>query len=200
MATSEAIVEEKTVPKTLIYEVWDGKPVYYKGYKKVLSGETNPETVMGSSVLQTYIVSLVFGHLIKNLPGKEYFVGTNEPGLHLSNRNNLSNDIVVYRKSDYKVSLQSLEYATTPPLIALEVDIRADMENFGSETDYFQQKTDKLLAFGVQKVLWITTASQKIMVAADPKHWEIFTWDKPIEVLGCVFSLEELLKADGFDF
>lgn len=200
MATSEAIVEEKTVPKTLIYEVWDGKPVYYKGYKKVLSGETNFETVMGSSVLQTYIVSLVFGHLIKNLPGKEYFVGTNEPSLHLSNRNNLSNDIVVYHKSDYKVSLQSLEYATIPPLIALEVDIKADMENFGSETDYFQQKTDKLLAFGVQKVLWITTASQKIMVAADPKHWEIFTWDKPVEILGCVFSLEELMKEDGFEF
>lgn len=200
MILSEKRIEEKVVPKALIYEIWDGKPVYYKGYKKVLSGEINFESVMGSSVLQTYIVSLIFGHLYENIAKKEYFIGTNEPGLHITNRNNLSNDIVIYRKSDYKVSLQSVEYASTPPLIALEVDIKADIENFGSETDYFQQKTAKLLAFGVQKVIWITTASQKIMVAADPKHWEIFTWDKSIEILGCVFSLETLLKDDGFEF
>jgi Uma2 family endonuclease len=200
MAATSTSIEEKVIPKSLIYEVWDGKPVYYKGYKKVLSGETTLESVMGSSVLQTYIVSLVFGHLLESLSKKEYFIGTNEPGLHLANKSNFSNDIVLYRKADYKVNLQSVEYASTPPLVALEVDIKADMENFGSETDYFQQKTDKLLAFGVQQVVWITTASQKIMVAADPKHWEIFSWDKPVDILGCVFSLEALLKADGFEF
>lgn len=191
---------EKPIPKALIYEEIDGKPVYYKGYKKVLSGEATIESIMGSSELQTYIVSTILRFLYRNLPADKYFIGTNEPGLHLSHSSNLSNDILIYQKSELTISRSSVHYFNKPPLVAIEVDIKATPENFASELDYFNQKTAKLLEFGVQKVIWITTASRRITVATNPKHWESFTWDHPVEVLeGHTFVLDELVKADGFD-
>ncbi len=159
--------EEKPIPKALIYEEMDGKPIYYKGYQKVLSGEVTIESIIGSSELQTYIVSTVLRFLYRNLPADQFFIGTNEPGLHLSLSSNLSNDILIYRKADLSISRSSIYYFSKPPLVAIEVDVKATPENFASELDYFNQKTGKLLEFGVQKVLWITTASRRITVATN---------------------------------
>ena len=65
------------VPKELIYEMRHGRPIYYRDYGKVLSGEKTLEEVMGSSKIQWIIVSLIIRFLINNLPPERYEVATN---------------------------------------------------------------------------------------------------------------------------
>lgn len=185
----------------LIYEEWDGIPVYYKGYRQVLSGEKQPDEIMGSSALQTYIVSIILEFLYKNVPREKYFIGTNEAGLHLVRGTNLSSDILIYEKKNLKISKESLHYFDTPPYMVIEIDMQADVkELFNTETNYFIRKTTKLREFGVQKVVWVFTEGKRLIIANDAKHWEMVTWDTKIDVVeGVSFVLEDLAKADGFD-
>ncbi len=58
----------KDVPAALIYELWDGKPVFYKGYRDVLAGKKTIEEVMRSAAqscsdLQGVLVSILNGYL-----------------------------------------------------------------------------------------------------------------------------------------
>ena len=48
------------IPDLLIYEKVDSRPIYYRDYKRVLSGELNWED---SSRIGMFRVSLVFWHL-----------------------------------------------------------------------------------------------------------------------------------------
>lgn len=43
--------------ESLVYEVLDGRPLYYRGYEDVLSGKKSPEEIMGSSSLQWVLAS-----------------------------------------------------------------------------------------------------------------------------------------------
>jgi len=56
---------EESIPKSLVREIIDGKPYYYKGYREVLAGNMNIEGVMGCSALQTYIISYNPRHLLR---------------------------------------------------------------------------------------------------------------------------------------
>lgn len=193
--------KQQTIPKMLIYEEWDGIPVYYKGYRQVIEGEKEPEEIMGSSALQTYIVSIILEFLYKNLPRDKFFIGTNEAGLHLVRGSNLSSDILIYEKEKLKITKESLHYFDTPPYMVIEIDVQADVkELFNTETNYFIRKTTKLREFGVQKVVWVFTEGKRLVIANDAKHWQMVTWDTEIEIAdGISFVLENLAKADGFD-
>ena len=43
--------ERARLLKSLVYEMWDGKPVYYAGYEDVLKRTKTVEQVMSSSIL-----------------------------------------------------------------------------------------------------------------------------------------------------
>ena len=47
--TKRLPVKTKDIPKNLIYEIMDGKPVYYAGFREVLSKQKTIEEIMGSS-------------------------------------------------------------------------------------------------------------------------------------------------------
>ena len=50
VATKDPIFRKKPVshvPRHLIYEIMDGKPIYYKGYWDVLSGKKTASEIMG---------------------------------------------------------------------------------------------------------------------------------------------------------
>lgn len=192
---------KQTIPKMLIYEEWDGIPVYYKGYRQVISGNKQPEEIMGSSALQTYIVSIILEFLYKNVSRDKYFIGTNEAGLHLVRGTNLSSDILIYERKDLQLTRESVKYFDKPPYMVIEVDVQADVQElFGTETNYFIRKTTKLREFGVRKVVWIFTEGKRLVIANDAKHWEMVTWDTEVAITDEVsLVLENLIQADGFD-
>ena len=143
------------IPKSLIYEMYDGKPMYYKGYKDVLNKLKTTQEIMGQSDIQFIIVNAILKYLMRNVDDEKYFVGSNETGFHLSKNLNISSDIVIFDKEVLKNRENKGKYFDIPPLAVLEIDIEADASAFGiSEFDYYSMKTKNLLNFGVKEVFF----------------------------------------------
>lgn len=189
-----------TIPRALIYEEWSGKPIYYKGYRDVLAGTKTIEEVMSCSDLQGVIVYLLNAFLFNHLNRKRYIVGTNESGLHMAKNENLANDLAIYEKA--KVGKLRGKYFSIPPKVVIEVDIKADLEDFSNESAYLFQKAKKILDFGTERVLWILTDLRKVFVAEQgQKQWFITDWDQDIVVLdNCVLNIKVLLDEEEIDY
>jgi Uma2 family endonuclease len=185
----------KKIPDYLVYEILGNKRIYYRDYKKVLSGELPPKAVIGSSDLQAWIISTILEFLFKSLPNK-YKVLSNELGYFYTQSRSkkwLNLDIAVVSKE----KLKKLEgtYLKLPPEVVIEVDTKADISKMGD--NYYIEKTDKLLKSGIKKVIWVLTNPKKIIVAEKGKNWIITDYNSNIEVLdGIVLNLEKLLKEE----
>jgi len=193
----EKALARKDVPKSLVYEILDGRPIYYKGYKEVLAGNKTLEDIMGSSALQAEIVTYLLRLLFAGIDLSKFRVLTNEIGSHLDKRNNLSNDIAVYDKKILTGDMIDVHYPNVPAELVIEVDVDADMEE-GSDNEYIQIKTQKMLEFGVKKVIWITTKTRKVMSATLNEDWLVMDWNKDIEVMeGIRFNIAAYLEEEG---
>jgi hypothetical protein len=51
-------IPAKKIPLALIYEIIDGKPIYYKGYREVIAGTKTIEEIMGASTLQNFLYNI----------------------------------------------------------------------------------------------------------------------------------------------
>ncbi|MGE0083411.1 MAG: hypothetical protein AB7S75_03230 [Desulfococcaceae bacterium] len=187
--------EEKTdIPKALIYEMAEGKPVCYRGWRQYLLGEKSTEELRGSSYLQVFVIMKIMKHLLLHLPDSYYVFG-NELGVIHEKGNWRCIDIAVYQRESLKDIPLENKYLTVPPEIAIEIDTKADTENFITYMDYVHKKTDDLLRFGVKKVIWIFTSSRKIMTASADEKWITADWSKPVSVTeNMEIRLEEMLK------
>ncbi|MCU0340981.1 MAG: Uma2 family endonuclease [Spirosomaceae bacterium] len=198
--TSVAVVTPKKprkIPDYLIKEVLDGKPVYYKGYKAVLRKEKTLEDIMGASSLQIFIIYYIYRVLSRALDEKLHYVFTGEPGLHIDTNNNFSGDIVIYERK--AVTHVNVHYFKTPPIVNIEVDVNIDNTNF-TDFQYISRKTNNLLAFGTQKVIWVLTKVQKVIVAETDKDWLVIDWYKDIEIFnGITFNIPDYLKQEGIE-
>lgn len=203
METPEISVKEPQkieIPEELVYEMMDGKPIPYRGFEAVLCKEKNPEDIMGSSGLQSVIISAILRHLFQVLPEEKYEMVTNEAGLHLDKNNNLSTDIGIYLSEKLSASALTNHYLKIPPLIAIEIDTKASMISFNNPADYYHRKTQKLLDFGVEKVIWIFSESRKIMTARSDEDWITADWQKEISLVeNLSISLAEILKKRGIN-
>jgi Uma2 family endonuclease len=185
------------VPSYLVKEILDDMPVFYKGYQAVLRKEKSIEDIMGASGLQIFIVRYLFRLLDRNLDDNLFYVFTGEGGLHLSKGTNLSGDVLVFDKQILTPDLIDTHYLNIPPLIDIEIDVEIDNTTF-SDFDYIQRKTDNLLKFGTQKVIWILTKTQKIIVAESNKDWLMIDWQKDVEIMnGISFNVPQYLKKEG---
>lgn len=176
-----ALKPKGKIPDFLIYEIMDSKPIYRKGYRDVLSGKKTLEEIMGASTLQSVIVAYLVIQIGKFIDDDAYFVLTGEAGVHIDHRNNLANDIAIYDQAVLTPAKISKKYADVPPQIALEIDIEADTGEM-TETGYIYKKTRKLFDFGVQKIIWVLTDAQVVLVAT-PERMETVNWDKDVEIM-----------------
>jgi hypothetical protein len=187
--------KEEEIPKALIREVIYGKPYYYKGYQQVLNNEKTLEDIMGSSRLQSAIISSLlihFGYIFK----KKYHIIGSESGLHLATNDNLSLDLAFYKKSDLPPEKFDNHYYEEVPELVFEVDVRIDLTK-AEDHDYVFQKTQRLLDFGTQKVIWVLTKSRKVMIAVPNQSWTVDNWDKEFSVYDEKMVLEDFLKEEG---
>ncbi len=184
----------KKIPEELIYEMAHGKPVYYRDYQKALKNEKCVEEIIGSSFLQAQLVACIVGFLVNALNLRKYIVITNEAGFIYAPKNWKILDIAIFEKKKVRKELLSPKYAKTAPKIVIEVDTKADIKDFGDMFAYVTDKTDTLLDSGVEKVIWILTGSQKVLVAEQGKQWVVAKWNDTITVLDDVsINLEQLV-------
>ena len=194
-----ALAKEKvvTIPKALMYEMLDGIVVPYLGYEKVLAKKTSLENIMGSSGLQSLVVTILSNYLFPIF--KDYFIMNGELGLHINHRNNLSADIAVVPKSALP-KLKEANYLDTPPRAVIEIDTKADQSDFEYDGVYFNQKTQKLLDFGVEIVVWFFTSDQKIIIARPNQPWLTTHFDFDFDFLGQPMNLKKIMEEEGLRF
>lgn len=186
------------IPESLIYEMVRGKPIYYKGYKDYLKCEKQLEQLMGSIKFQAFLVTeLIF--LIKTFLGKDYFIFSNEIGLQFSKNSWRAADIAIIKKSESEAIDD--KYLSTPPEYVIEIDTKADLKEIENPLGYYQEKTEDLIQFGVKKVVWIFTDTQKIMIAErGNKKWEIMDWDQDVEFMeGLSINIQKILIENNLE-
>ncbi|MEO0338372.1 MAG: Uma2 family endonuclease [Bacteroidota bacterium] len=181
------------IPTTLIYEMEGDTPIYYKGYHAYLNNEKSIEELMGSSYLQSLIISKLVYILTHHL-GIDFTVLTNEVGIKFKEKGWRAADIAVFdKKSLVGVPLDN-KYINIPPQLVIEIDTKADFQELNDPFQYYHNKTEELLSFGVEKVIWIFTDSKKIMVAEPNKTWTIQGWDKPLYIIQDLsLTIEEII-------
>lgn len=193
---SSSIMNKPTrkIAESLIYEMVDGNPIYYHGYRDVLKGRKNAEAVMGSSYLQSRIVANLIAMIVKKLPDN-YIWLPNEIGILYAKNSWRAADIAIISKEALKKQENEKGYLTVPPQVVIEIDTKAALEDIPEPVSYFHKKTDQLLQFGVEKVIWIFTESEKVMVAEQGKPWLTFGWKDPVSVMnGIDVIVEELTQ------
>ncbi len=196
---SDQVPFEK-VPGVLVYEEMDGKPIYYRGYRDVLTSQKKPEDIMGCSDVQGIIISAMLEYLYPTIARDQYKIITNEIGLHIERGSNLSSDIAIYQRADLLRAPLKNKYFDIPPQVAIEVDTKADTGNFNTPAGYYHAKTEKLFAFGVAEVVWLFSENRKVMVARPQQDWITKDWDKPVIILDQYsFSVADLIEKGGID-
>lgn len=169
------------IPNSLIYEMVDGKPIYYKGYKEYLKGKLQIEDVMGSSLLQSAIIT---GLLVLLYPvyGNKYHLLSNELGILFKKNSWRSADLVIIEKEKLGEKILQNKYLDIAPKIVVEIDTKADLSEIEDTFGYYHKKTKQLLSFGIEKVIWIYTDLQSVLIA-DKDDWQIIDWNKGFFIL-----------------
>lgn len=189
----------KDIPESLIYEIMDGEPVYYRGYEAVLAGQKTPEEIMGCSSLQSLLVNYFIWLVARHFDETRFTIFANESGLHLDHRNNLSGDFLLYETATLPFDRVGVNYADFPPKIAIEIDTVADFKKFGAFEIYAGKKTKKLLDFGTEKVIWVVSKMRRVWMAERGNaDWVLRDWNLDIELLeGVFFNVGAYLAAKG---
>jgi len=181
----------KQIPEVLIYEMDNGKPIYYSKYKSVLQGNLSSEAIMGSSILQSLIITELIVHFTKTVSSK-YFILSNEIGILFSKGSWRLADIAIIEKS--RITEINDKYISAPPNVVIEVDTKAALEDYDDPKDYYTLKTQQYLDFGVNKVIWIYTKTKTIEIATKKDTTQHF-WSENIEFLNELnFNLEVLMQ------
>ena len=198
METSTIATRPKRTPKipdNLIWEVLDGKPLYRRGYMDVVRKLKTRDEIMGTSSYQALITTYLSKLLARHLDDTLYDFLIGEPGVHLKHRDNISNDIAIFKR--FTGEQITKKYVDYPPKIVIEVDIDIDPASM-SDFDYLHTKTQKMLDFGVEKVIWILTNSRKVIVAKPNTSSLTIDWKNDIEILdGIVFNIHNYLEERG---
>ena len=188
MAEKSKVADGERLLRLLTYEVVNGKPVYYRGYRDVLEGKKQPEEVMGSTTLQWYLIGRI-AKLLFPLEDKGYLVAINEAGVVMGRGTRRALDIAVFRREDVKISDK---YADVPPVVVVEVDVKASVED---SVGYIFEKSQDLLNFGVRRVVWILTKPRKVLVLERGTEGKVLDWEDEVEIWeGVRLRLSDLLK------
>ena len=191
--------EASTIDQLLVYEEMDGKPLYYRGYRDVLNNLKTVDDITGSSSLQAIIIRMLLKFLYAQIDGQGFEVYTNEAGLHLTKGNNLSSDIMIYPVEVIQSYQVDKHYFQIPPKVVVEIDIKVDLSDAAQEA-YVKKKTEKLFQFGVERVIWVFSASQQVIPAEPNQDWLIRDWHLPFVIVdNYSINIGEMLRKRGVD-
>ena len=184
----------------LVRETLDGRPLYYAGYQAVLAGRKTAEEIMGSSSLQWVLVSYFMRIMLRQLDENKYWFATNEAGVHLDHRDNLAHDVAIYEKATLPPDQINARYVQVPAKVVVEIDVRIDMHDL-ADSNYVNRKIRKLLAFGTERIIWIFTDSQQVLVAErGADAWLTMDWHRDLELLdGQQFNVGRYLQEQGIN-
>ncbi len=185
----------QNIPKSLIYEMADGQPIYYKGYREYLNGNVQIEELMGSSLLQSALITQLL-LLLHQRFGDKYFLLSNELGILFKKNSWRSADLAIIEKEKIRDKILDNKYLDIAPKIVIEIDTKADLEEVEDTFGYYHKKTKALLSFGIERVIWIYTDLKSVLIAEKGKSWQIIDWDENFVLLeGLEINIAKILKS-----
>lgn len=185
------------IPDNLIWEVLDGQPLYRRGYMDVVRKLKTRDEIMGTSSYQSLITTYLTKLLARQLDDDIYDFLISEPGVHLKYKDNISNDIAIFNR--LSANQITKKYADYSPKIVIEIDIDIDPTSM-PDIEYLDKKTKKMLAFGVEKVIWILTNNREVIVATPNEPWQTLDWNTTIEIIdGISFNIHNYLEERGIN-
>lgn len=178
----------------LVYEM-DDKPIYYAGYRDVLSGIKEPEEIMGASYLQSYLIEIIqeflFAHPLRN----RFRILASELGVQIDKKKWRSCDIALYEKVRLNEIPIANKYIPLAPDYVIEIDTKADLTKYLYQHEYFIKKTRELHEFGVKKVIWIFTENIPVIWESESADKIVIRdgWDHEVIITeGMSFNLQRL--------
>ncbi|MEO6037781.1 MAG: Uma2 family endonuclease [Saprospiraceae bacterium] len=178
----------------LIYEVVEGKPIYYKGYQKVLNGHKTIEEIMSDSSLQAWLKGRIYAILLQQLLNSDFDITVGEQGFILGKKHQRAADLAIFRTKNLVLNNH---YSKLPPEVVVEIDISADLAD-SSDMEYIFRKVADYFAFGVKKVFWVFTEQHQVMIALPDQPAQTVSWTTDILVLeGVTFNIATLLAQAG---
>lgn len=180
--------------KRLTYEVVDGQPIYYKGYREVLAGHKTLEEIISDSSLQTWLKGRIYAVLLQQLLNSDFDITVGEQGLILGKKHQRGADIAIFKAENFVLNNH---YSKRPPEIIVEIDVAADTED-SSNMEYIFRKVADYFAFGVKKVFWVFTASQQVMISLPDQPAQTISWQDDIKMMERVnFNIANILSKAG---
>lgn len=181
----------KKIPRHLIYEMDEGKPVYYKWYKENLNGNEKHEETIPESNLQVWLKSqLSFLLMFFLKDNKNYVVTVGEQGLSFKKKSWRGADIAIFRRENFQLTK---EFAKLPPEIVIEINIKGYYDTQEKALADYERKNAQLFEFGVKKIIWIFTEPQHITVLT-PTERKNYGWPDTVPVLEDVtFNVQALI-------
>lgn len=192
----EVIRNTKEIPKELIYEIDEGVPIYYRGYRDVLLGKLKTEDIMGSSKKQSFLIMQIVASLLRFDIERFYHLFSSELGVNFKKSNRAADIALISKERMSFDEIWQNHYSSKMPDIIIEVDTKADLTDMPDPTNYFFKKTQQLLNNGASKVIWIFTETETVMVAEQgKKRWEILPWTESVDVShGFSFNILEIIS------
>ncbi|MDX2069847.1 MAG: Uma2 family endonuclease [Haliscomenobacter sp.] len=194
--------KKRKIPAFLIRETIDGVPFYYAGYKEVLNKKKTLEDIMPDSGLQSIIKAYLMRLFAQFLDWKLYQPVAGEVGNHLDHRNNLALDVAIYDKSILTPAKITNKYIDVYPKVVIEIDLKVSLEDTSIDlfAPFVLAKSKKLLSFGTERIIWVFTKSNTILVVKPGNTWEVFQMNDDVLVMdGVVMNIGTYLEEEGIE-
>ncbi|MEM1122016.1 MAG: hypothetical protein AAGJ18_16305 [Bacteroidota bacterium] len=135
MSTAAITAKENTIPSVLIYEMDNGEPIYYRGYREVLNKTKTTEEIMGNSALQSLLTTIISGFLFKTLPNHyRHFVS--KLGFKFNRKSWRSLDIAIYDLTKIEdIDMKNIKFLTSLLILFLISNACQQPSNNKTETD-----------------------------------------------------------------
>lgn len=194
--------KKRKIPAYLIRETIDGVPFYYAGYKEVLNKKKTLEDIMADSGLQSIIKAYLMILFAQKLDLRKFQPVSGEVGNHLERRSNLALDVAVYDKSILTPDKITNKYIDVYPKVVIEIDLKVTLEDTSIDlfAPFVLAKSKKLLSFGTERIIWVFTQSNTIMVVKPGNTWEVFQLNDDVVVMdGVVMNIGRYLEEEGIE-
>ena len=84
----------------------------------------------------------------------------------------------------------------------IKIDVRVTLEDTSIDLfdPYIIAKAKKLMSFGTERIIWVFTRSNTIIVAKPGNLWEVLQLDEDVLLLeGIVMNIGQYLKSKGIE-
>jgi Uma2 family endonuclease len=194
---------KKVIPAYLIRETIDGIPFYYTHYKKVLSKKKTFEGIRADHGLHALIKTYLMLLFARVLNYKMYQPVSGEVGCYLDAHNKFALDVAIYDKGVLTPDKITDQYIDVNPKVVIEIDLKVTLEDTGVDlfAPFVLAKSKKLLSFGTERIIWVFTKSNAVIVVKPGNTWEVFQLDDDVVVMdGLVMNIGKYLEEEGIEW